>query len=55
MTYRVEVIEILSKFVYIEANSKEEAECKCKEMYHNSEIVLDSGDFDNVEFECVDL
>ena len=45
MKYIVEIEEILRKTIEIEANSPTEAEIKVKQLYRNSEIVLDSNDF----------
>lgn len=45
MKYKVEIEEVLCKVVEIEANSADEAETKVLELYRNSEIILDAGDF----------
>ena len=45
MKYIVEIEEILRKTIEIEANSPTEAEIKAKQLYRNSESVLDSNDF----------
>ena len=45
MKYKIEIEEILSKIVEIEANSIEEAIDIVKNMYQNEEIVLDSFNF----------
>ena len=45
MKYIVEIEEILRKTIEIEANSPTEAEIKAKQLYRNSEIVLDSNNF----------
>ena len=50
MKYKVNVEELLSKIVEVEADSDEEAEEKVKEMYMNEEIVLDASDFQSVEY-----
>lgn len=48
--YRVNVEELLSRIVEVEADSDEEAEEKVREMYMNEEIVLDASDFQSVEY-----
>lgn len=51
MKYRVAIIETLSKVVEVDADSEEEAFKDVWQSYNNCEIVLDSGDFINVDFE----
>ena len=48
--FKVEIIELLSKVVEIEATDEEKAYLKAKEMYNREEIVLDSSDFQHVTF-----
>ena len=50
MKYKVNVEELLSRIVEVEAENGEEAEEKVKEMYMNEEIVLDASDFQGVEY-----
>lgn len=50
MKYRVNVEEILSRIVEVEAGNEEEAEEKVREMYRNEEIVLDADDLQSVEY-----
>lgn len=50
MKYKVNIEELLSRIVEVEANSEEEAENKVREMYMNENIVLDAGDFKEVEY-----
>lgn len=50
MKYKVNVEELLSRIVEVEADSDEEAEDKVREMYKNEEIVLDASDFQSVEY-----
>lgn len=50
MKYKVNVEELLSRIVEVEADSDEEAEDKVREMYRNEEIVLDASDFQSVEY-----
>ena len=50
MKYKVNVEELLSRIVEVEADSDEEAEEKVREMYKNEEIVLDAEDLQNVEY-----
>lgn len=42
MKYKVNVEELLSRIIEVEADSDEEAEEKVREMYRNEEIVLDA-------------
>lgn len=44
-TFEIEVQEILSRVIRIEAVSHDEAILKVKEMYSNQEIVLDAEDY----------
>lgn len=48
--YTINIEEILSRIVEVEADSEEEAENKVREQYRNEDIVLDSSDFQGVEF-----
>lgn len=50
MTYQVEVKEILSRIVEVEADDAIDARLLAEEMYRGEEIVLDYSDFDTVEF-----
>lgn len=50
MKYKVNVEELLSRIVEVEADSDEEAEDKVREMYKNEEIILDASDFQSVEY-----
>ena len=49
-TYKVEVVETLKRVVEVEAWSEGNAEAKVIQMWRNSEIVLDDGDFSDVRF-----
>lgn len=44
--YRVEIQEVLSRIVTVEAESKDIAENLVLEQYNNQDIVLDESDFD---------
>ena len=48
--YEVEITEYLRRRVIIEAESEEEAEALAEEMWHDSAFILDTEDFDGVEF-----
>lgn len=48
--YKVNVEELLSRIVEVEADSDKEAEEKVREMYMNEEIVLDAEDLQSVEY-----
>ena len=50
MKYKVNVEELLSRIVEVEAENEEETEEKVREMYMNEEIVLDASDFQSVEY-----
>ena len=49
-TFKIEVIETLSRTIEIEAESKDEAYFKVREMYREEEIVLDYDDYIDTEF-----
>ena len=51
MKYRVKITEYLSRIVEVEADDEVDARLLAEEMYCGQEIVLDSEDFDDVEFE----
>lgn len=48
-TFEIEVHEILSRVIRIEAESQSDALLKVKEMYRNEEIVLDADDYKETE------
>lgn len=48
-TFEIEVQEILSRVIRIEAESQSNALLKVKEKYRNEEIVLDAGDYKETE------
>lgn len=51
--YQVEVCETLIRVVTVEATSEEEALEFVRNDYNNAELVLDSDDFFDVQFEIV--
>ncbi|KKN71233.1 hypothetical protein LCGC14_0422760 [marine sediment metagenome] len=51
--YEVEIEETLSRIVTVEAENSDDAEDKVREDYGNGDIVLDSDDFQDVNFEIV--
>ena len=51
MRYKIEIQELLSRVVEIEASSAEEAIDKAREMYRAEEIVLDGDDWVETEIE----
>lgn len=53
-TYKISVEEILERVISIEASSLDEALEKVKEMYNDEEIVLDSGDYQDVSFKSLE-
>ena len=51
--FQVEVCETLIRIVTVEATSEEQAIEQVMNDYNNAELVLDSDDFFDVEFEIV--
>lgn len=51
MKYQVKITEYSSRIVEVEADDEVDARLLTEEMYCGQEIVLDSEDFDDVEFE----
>ena len=49
-TYYISVTEILNKIVEVHADSEQEALQKAEDSYYNGEIVLDSEDFVDTQF-----
>ncbi|HUH73333.1 MAG TPA: DpnD/PcfM family protein [Chitinophagales bacterium] len=49
--YKIEIQELLSRIIEIEASSAKEAIDKVKAMYRNEEIVLDGDDYVATEIE----
>ena len=49
-TYYISVTETLNKIVEVQAESSEEALRKVEDAYYNGEIVLDSEDFVDTDF-----
>lgn len=52
--YIIYITETLQRKVSIEASSKAEAFAKVVEKYNNEEIVLDSADYFDVDFDAVE-
>jgi hypothetical protein len=52
--YKVRITEYLSKIVDVEASDEEMAMRIVKDRYFDEEIVLDYGDFDEVEFNNIE-
>lgn len=50
MMYNVTIQEILARTVQVEANSRFDAEMAVRDLYYNSDIVLDDGDYVLTEF-----
>ena len=50
MKYKVNVEELLSRIVEVEAENEEDAEDKVRRTYTNAEIVLDASDCRSVEY-----
>lgn len=53
--YKVEIKEILSKVVIVEAENEEDAKSKIENDYRNEEIVLDSGDYEDTQIKVLSL
>lgn len=49
-TYCVTVTETLSRDIFIEAENEDEALKKAEDMWAEGEVVLDSDDFGDVDF-----
>ena len=50
MKHKINIEELLSRVVEVEAENEEEAEEKGREVYMNEDIVLDASDFQSVEY-----
>jgi len=55
MIFQIEVFESSAKLVDIDANTGEEALERVADMYRNEEIVLNHSDFQDVEFNIIDV
>jgi hypothetical protein len=53
-TFKIEIKEILSRIVLIEAETKDEAYLKVKEIYNSEEIVLDYSNHLDTEIKLID-
>jgi len=51
--YRVEITEALQRIVAINAENENDALAKIKEAYYTEDIVLDSSDFIDVDFNLI--
>jgi hypothetical protein len=52
--FDVEIFEILSRVITVEAEDEIDAKLLVEEMYRGEEIVLDADDFQSVEFITLD-
>ena len=52
--YSIEVLEVLSRIVEMEASDKEDAIEKVRQKYRKCEIVLDDSDYKMTEFSVKD-
>ena len=52
--YSIEVLEILSRIVEVEASDEEEAVECVRRMYRKCEVVLDDSDYKGTEFSVKD-
>ncbi|MBR3480236.1 MAG: DpnD/PcfM family protein [Prevotella sp.] len=52
--YSIEVLEVLSRIVKVEASDEEDAIEKVKQMYRKCEIVLDDSDYKVTEISVKD-
>jgi len=50
-TFKIEIQELLSRIIEMEAETKDEAVSKVRELYRKEEIVLDSDDYVSTEIE----
>lgn len=53
MSYKVEVIEVLSRIVEIDAEDSDDAIEIAKDMYYNEDVILDYNDVQNTEFNVI--
>lgn len=52
--YSIEVLEVLSRIVEVEASDEEDAIEKVRQMYRRCEIVLDDSDYEVTEISVKD-
>jgi hypothetical protein len=52
--YSIEVMEVLSRIVEVEATDEDEATEKVRQMYRNCKIVLDDSDYIQTEISAID-
>jgi hypothetical protein len=52
--YSIEVMEVLSRIVEVEATDEDEATEKVRQMYRNCKIVLDDSDYIQTEIIAID-
>ena len=52
--YSIEVLEVLSRIVEVEASDEEDAIERVRQMYRKCEIVLDDSDYKVTEFSVKD-
>ena len=53
--YKVEIKEILSRVVIVEAENEEDAKRQIENDYRNEDIVLDSGDYEDTQIKVLNL
>ena len=52
--FTVEITETLQRQIEVEAEDENEAISKVEDMYRNEEVVLDSGDYIDTDFNIID-
>ena len=52
--YCIEVLEVLSRIVVVEASNEKDALERVRQMYRKCEIVLDDSDYKETEFSVKD-
>ena len=52
--YSIEVLEVLSRIVVVEASNEKDALERVRQMYRKCEIVLDDSDYKMTEFSVKD-
>ena len=52
--YSIEILEVLSRIVEVEASDEEEAIEQVRQMYRKCDIVLDDSDYVETEFSVKD-
>ena len=49
-TFKIEIIETLSRIIHIEAKTEDDAYMEARKMYKDEEIILDASDYVDTDF-----